>query len=260
MGLKSLYKKIFNKKTRPIDNHNRVKILFHHEVDKDVQSMLFPLNLMQFINFSSKYLIKHDFITPNKAKTIFVSVFWTILRIIPFASRSITKMTMGLWKADIFMLCLAFVDIFFYSFCFIVVNIFNIVHAKFDIATVLVIQEFHRLFNNTRTIKSITKWNWIAVILISSFHLVIAIVNSAHGSPWFMIICNIFLFCFDANMVYAIRLISSLEDNVISCINEVVEPHNYYENKRDFKFVAYNKILECYNLFKITYQPLVSYF
>lgn len=58
------------------------EILLNNYVDKEVQKILMPLNILQRITFCPKYRIKSNFITPNDGSTYVISFILTILFIV----------------------------------------------------------------------------------------------------------------------------------------------------------------------------------
>lgn len=72
------------------NNENRqVKIVFHKLVDKDIQSMLRPLNIVQTVCFCPKYRIKNNIIFPTSRLSNIMSIFGTVMFIFVFLSRII---------------------------------------------------------------------------------------------------------------------------------------------------------------------------
>ena len=163
-------------------------------------------------------------------------------------------------KHDFVMRIFIFGDLFLYFFVFVIIYILNIVHSKDNIACVLALQDIQIFFNNRITFKVFTKGNWIRFFLIAGFHFFFCIFDYFIGIPWPILICGLVLFGFDAIMVYAIRIISWLEAYVVLWNEEVLKSQNSDGNKVNLleMYHAYNKILECYWVFKKYYQHLVS--
>ncbi|PZC83178.1 hypothetical protein B5X24_HaOG200823 [Helicoverpa armigera] len=67
---------------------NVVDVSFPNNVDKDVQAMLFPLNLMQNVLLCPKYRIKNNIISPNSVISNVISLIATIGYIILFRLRN----------------------------------------------------------------------------------------------------------------------------------------------------------------------------
>ena len=259
MRLRESYYKLFKKKTCPIDDPNdEAETHIDHVVDKDVQSMLLPLNLMQTIIFLPKYSIKYDFIRSNNVKTKLISFVATILRVCQYAFRSAHVMSFP--TRYLYFHCLVLLDTLFYPSVFVIIYVLNIVYVKINIAIVLSFQEFHRLLSTTKIIKSITKWNWISVILIFIHHFIFFTTVLHFGIAWFVVLCNFILVIFDVNILYAIRLINCFETYVNYSHSILFKAQSHDIDKHICKFCAYNKILECYILFKKFYEPLVSIF
>ncbi|XP_047035442.1 uncharacterized protein LOC124641416 [Helicoverpa zea] len=57
-----------------------MRILFKNILDKDVQLMLWPLNLMQYMMLCPKYQIKNNLITPNNLISNIISIIATSYR------------------------------------------------------------------------------------------------------------------------------------------------------------------------------------
>ncbi|XP_075985620.1 uncharacterized protein LOC142982821 [Anticarsia gemmatalis] len=77
--------------------------ILHNSIDQDVQTMLYPLNLMQTILFGSKYRIKDGFISPNSGLTNFILLCGNISFILAFlyhAERRLCKNIKRLYRTS----------------------------------------------------------------------------------------------------------------------------------------------------------------
>ena len=74
--------KIFKK------NRNNIPGILKNTVDKDVQAMLLPLNLMQYFSFCPKYRITNNVITSNGVISNFVFMTVTLIFILSFVFRT----------------------------------------------------------------------------------------------------------------------------------------------------------------------------
>ncbi|PZC77048.1 hypothetical protein B5X24_HaOG200697 [Helicoverpa armigera] len=236
----------------------------HNFVDKDVQTMLWPLNLIENILLCPKYCIKNNIIKFNSLTCILVSVIGFIicesLRLYRIYNLHFDYFTRNFNNIKYIM---AYVDFVLFSFGFFIVYFVNIFHMKYNVLFVLKFQNIHRFLNEKKYFMRYIIFYRISVVIIPIFFTGVILYSFLRHSVTVMdCICAISLICFDTNYVYAIRMMKLLkskvdlwniqigqlqkldQDEKVICCNKMLE--------------AYKNILDCLDLYKTVFQPLVS--
>lgn len=238
-----------------------VKDISNNKVNKDVQSMLMPLNLMQHIMFCPKYRIKDNVITPNSRISNFVSMIATVVFIYIFIFNMCEMISVELTGFNYF-LCVY--NGIYTSFGFVMNFMTGVIQTKSNVKFVLTFQNVHRFINNETSFNHIIIWNWIVVLGILGFDVIFTVYLHINiGFPFYSAYTAYLVIFFDCNIIYVIQIINCLENKVklwniriynSQDIEEVTCGQNY--NTRLFQ--AYFEILQCYDIFKHTFQQFVS--
>ena len=230
-------------------------------VDKNVQSMFLPLNLMDFIILSPKYRIKNDILTPNSFISVFVSMIATLIAILTFVHMTYV-ITIDISLEHTTSASLSFFNCTFVCFGFALNFMIGLILTKSNVQFVLVFQKVHRFMNNQAGFNNVIIWTWITVIMIfSSYVIVLTFLYANMGAPFNAVYAAYFYIIFDVNIIYAIRVIRFLEDKVvlwnIRAFNplEIENMHGEIYGSRVLQ--AYAEILECYDIFKHNFQAFV---
>lgn len=249
------------------NKNSRIIILVDDSVDKDLQSILRPLNLMLNILLYPKYCIKNNFIKPNSLLCTSVS-FCTAVCISfvyvyrwrqYYANDDIRKYFNIIYTSSL-------IDIGFYSFGFTAKAFMNIYHAKYNIKFVLSLQKVHRFLNSTKQSRTFIIGNWLWLVFIFSMYCVFIYIPITFflEIPIYSWITDMFLIYFDVNMIYTIRLIQLLKDKVKlwneEIMSKVVSKNVSCKTFCRNMFDAYANILECYHIYEITSTRLVIKF
>lgn len=238
---------------------NRVRINQRNhinKIDEDVQAILLPLNILQYVIISPKYSIKNNTISSNnyiaKISTILCITFSSAL----YFYHAITMPS----RITLFIKCIHYFDFFFYTIGYLINYTFNNIYSEFNIYCVLNLQNIIRSFKNIR-IKRLIFQNWISVIfmviiVITMFSLRRIYVPRLSDVD---ILYWLALICFDINMLYAIRFVNLLKYNAGLWNKRFKSKDSFDDNVCcDRKFKDYESIVECYKYFKLSFEPLVS--
>ncbi|KAF9799857.1 hypothetical protein SFRURICE_017091 [Spodoptera frugiperda] len=236
-------------------------------IDKDLESMFFPLHLMQSVLLNPKYIIKKGLIKPTNILYKLLSVVLTVLlgfvylyRVQDLGCNIIILQYLSTMYYS------AYFDLVFYSIGFTAISILNVFNSKHNIEFFLKIQDLHRALNNDTSSKRFIKWNWIYVIgnVFVSFFTSIVICFLLH-IPIYMYVCCVSLILFDATMVYATRMIAFLADKTNLWADKVKRiilhrsacVHN--EDSCEAMFQAFKHILESYEMYKSSFQLMILF-
>ena len=235
-------------------------------VDKDVQALLFPLNLMQNIVIYPKYRIKNNFIYPNSRPAKFVSLCFMILSIFIFSYR-VYELHVSLPVRSFINIAYitSYFDVIFYSIGFVINYVGNVMRTKRNIMFVLKIQDVHRFLNNDIYFKRFTICNWTsAVVIFGSYVCIAAYIYSEFDISASILFYGFTIICFDLNIAYATRLIKLLQHKVdlwniqAQRLQQMDQRDNETCCKRMFQ--AYVNIIECYEIYKKSFQYMVCLF
>lgn len=243
------------------------KILMNNYVDKDLQSMLYPLNLTQKYVFCPKYRIENDHIVPVGLVHKLINLCFVIMSLLLFTYRWYTryfnKKISEFYKvSDFYTNCL--------DFSFTLVNILlnnSTMYFKSNdyITFVLKLRDIHRFINNKIGFNRFIVGNWISIVLIFSYAVTFVLsVCIILRLPFHDYMCGFILCSVDLNTVYVIRLIKILKEKVLlwnslTCKSSIMsdkERSEFYLRM----FQAYENILGCFNAYKRSFQIVVSFF
>ena len=251
-------------KNRNIRRINPVKLVSNDTVDKDVQSMLLPLNLMQNIIFYPKYRIKNGVITPNSLFSKIVSMIATLVFIFGFVHFSYTALTTlkGLGHPT-FMHVVSCYNCIFYCFGVVLNFMIELFRTKRNVQFVLKFQKVHRFINNQSGFNNIIIWTWIIVIVILSIYGIAFTYLNTKIASRFHSNCYVYiLIVFDFNIVYITRILRFLENEVVLWNIRDFNPHEIENmhggNYHNRALQAYVEIMQCYDMFKHIFQEFVS--
>ena len=217
---------------RVVVQNNPENISLKNVVYEDVQSILFPLNLMQYFMLCPKYRIHNHLITPNNLISHLLSFIGVVLFLIIFAFHAhalyFDADTLGFPKfADFWGF---FSDFIFFSVGFIMNFVLGIVNSKNNISFVLTFQEVHRFLNNEITSKRFIICNWIIVILFPLLYIfVYTYVFIKLGLPVPLLYCMYLLIFMNYNVIYATRVLK-----LFSIIKSILSIYLWNEMYVDF--------------------------
>lgn len=245
------------KKNRVFAKEYVVDVSLKNAVDKDVQSMLLPLNLSQYLMFSPNYRIKDNIITPNSSFSVFVSIFGALVFSFTTIHRAYTFYFYKEYLGDtIFMYIVTYYDCFYNC---------TVIQTKSKIDFVLTFQNVHRFLNDGPSFGRIITWNWITTVsaLTGYVSVLSYFIYKLHLSFLRMISCYFMVF-FDLKVSYLIRVMRMLEEKVhlwnTQALNSGVM--NSIDTKEFSKKMlqAYVDILKCYDFQINCFQYSVSEF
>lgn len=244
---------------------NRIEVLLDNKVDTDIQSMLLPLNLMQYVLFSPKYSLKNNFITTNSFISSACALLVVLCFILVFAYRIYFMQSNKIMtKYFPFLYLSSYPDIIFYSIGFINNFLMNIVESQRNIRFVLIYQDVHRSLSigtgKENSLKKFVVWNWTCIIIIFSFFIISE--NYLYFSlhlPHYFYFTSLLIICFDANVVYAIGLLRILIDKLLLFNTKIRSLTTQGAGKTHCieLFQIYVNIMQCYEHYIMSFQKSV---
>ena len=255
--------KLLNRKIFHNFKSHRVQVLSNNLVDKDVQSLLLPWNLLKSMQFCPLYSMKDNFIVSNSRLSKCISCCGTIF-IISYLLHSIyigfiEVMTYKLGP----MICSFFVVNIAITIAACLINLIQIFNASENVSFVLKYQDVHRKLNDEIKFKRFIIGNWIALISLSVIGLSANILFcTLIGASIHEIFSGIIVLSFDANILYAIRFIQLLESKVDLWNIQVLQYQNMQDMDREGHckrmIETYVNILDCYDNYRVFFQLMVS--
>ena len=259
-----------------METHNRdidtaielhAKPELNNQVDKKVQQIFFPLNLMQILLLNPMYHIKNNFIYPNNcfnkfmlvsSAVFFVTIYFFCLLEVMLDDNFLRYCSVN------FLIFTSTFEVHFKSFGFIMNSTIHFIYSKKSVLFVLYFQEVHRFLSNSADIKRSIISNWISVASIFMFFFMIVTYDNIffYKPPWNMILFKLILATQDSNLIYIIRLMRLLTDAVkLWNIQLLLIQRNGCCKLQTVKmFQAYDQILKCYNIVRSIYQVPVSFY
>lgn len=247
-----------------LSRRTNFQIQLENYIDKEIQSMLLPLDLIQNIFLFPKYRIKNNCIYPNTLMSNLISACGVIIFMFFFVHHiyDVGHYNYIREKLD-FAYMNSYADIFMYGIGFSINYINRLTQATSSIMFVLKVQNVHRFLNNGSYFDRFIVSNWICMVAIVCFYLVIiTLVTVIFKLSIYTLMKSLCLMCFDCNVIYAIRLIQLLTHKLHLWD---IEAQNFRRledsSTKDYckrMFQVYSHILECYNLFRSIFQYLVN--
>lgn len=229
-------------------------------VDKDIQAMLLPLNLMKTIVLSPKYRIRNDVITPNDIFNKFLLICGTVFSMFIYFYRIIhifddaAQTYVYLVIQDVG----TFTDFFFNFSGFFMNFLIVLIHSKNYVTMVLTIQNVHRFANDEVRTNIFIRNNWIGItIFLFGFSLFFFYQYFTYPNLPFYILANVLaLIGYDSDMIYAIILMKLLEDKVVQWNHRIL--FDQIETCPKKSFTVYLEILKSFNIYKMVTHLTVS--
>lgn len=214
-------------------------------VDKDVQSMLLPLDLMQYFSFCPKYYIKSNILYPNSFFSNFVSTIVTLvffcLNILCAYLHVLNKDSLGHTPFSYFS-CQK--DCIFYCLVFAMNFVIGVIQTKKHVQFVTTFQKVHRFLKNDTCFKHFIIWNWIHGIIALLFYVfVFSYFVVLLDAPLYSVYNGYLLVVFYFNVIYATRFIK-LSKNKVILLNYHVLNSREQENK--YKIFFNKNIFEAF--------------
>ena len=242
--------------------------LSNNFIDKDVQSMLFPLNLMQIVSsFCPKYRIRNNFISSNSLLSTFVSfcasIIFIALLFYSLVYKHIGEHNDIEWDLSIPRYITSKIDFVLFTFGIISNFLRSFLHTKQNVIFVLKFQEINRCINTNISLKYFIIGNWFTFILFFTMICTVGIFFGLITKITFTTFTNtLILSNFDINIIYVTRLIQLLKVKVDLWNIQVLQYQGMEDRDREDHckrmFRAYGNVLLCYEILKNSFQQMVS--
>ena len=252
------------RKFRSYRERHRVEIYLYNVVDKDVQSMLLPLNMMNIISFCPKYRINNNLITANNRFSKFMSLSVTTLFILIFVYNIYDRQTLYLsMNFNVLEIVVNIVNCSLFTFWFISNCTRSVFKTKDSILSVLKLQRIHRFINNEKKFKFFIISNWVTVILfLAVFVSSLIYITDLQVVSVFVVFGFLGFLIIDTHLICAIRLIQLLKDKVDLWNVQALQYQSMEDRVEEIHcermFEAYVDVLDCYDIYKLSAQQLVS--
>lgn len=246
-----------------ITKNKPIEFLISNCLNKDVQKMFYPLDLMNKLFFSSRYDVRDNFVTPN-GKIYHITKFSIAMSVLTFflyqALNSNYKIGAGLDDSAVIMVFVIFITIVYYG-GFTLLLFLNFKHANKNVFFILTIQMIYEEIDYKKRVQNFILWNWFSILSavgINMFMLLLYyyFLNHLDSIEFF---CDFVFITFDIHLVYAIRIIILLKEFLEIWSTDILSMSYDEENyeKCEIMFSVYKNILRAFNLYKTLYQVLV---
>ncbi|XP_026728136.1 uncharacterized protein LOC113494146 [Trichoplusia ni] len=256
-------KRLFLKKKNNQNTRNDitvVEVMLNNLVDKDIQSLLLPLNFATNIILCPKYRIKDNFITPNQ----FVYTITAILVACAVASFFIYRLyiLVNVMRIVTIVYFELIFDVCFYVIGFIFTFILNVIQSNRNINFILTYQDVHRYLKMGGSMKRFVFWSWMT-IYTSSFCYCIMILYFVFVQhfPHYLWINTIISSFYDSNIWNAIVFVQILNVMLGKWKNNL--DHGLYgvdEVNVGNMSQAFVNILNCYNEYVRLFRNVILYY
>ncbi|PZC77084.1 hypothetical protein B5X24_HaOG200734 [Helicoverpa armigera] len=240
---------------KAVKNNNNI-------VDKDIQSMLLPLNLMHYIMCCPRYHIKNNLIIPNGLISHCVSIIGTIVFIALLCYRTYVLSSEYTAMFDVLVYYYSYYDIVYYTFGLTMGCTLSIIQTKKNVEFVLIFQKVHRFLNDETSFKNLIVFNWIFFVAAIVCHFFIVSGFFSLLTYYSKFVWTAYLLVFlDFYIINVIRAIKLIEDKArlwsLNLLNKNIENMDV-QNYCKRMFESYFNILKCYDIIKVCFQQFVS--
>lgn len=250
------------------------EFLLNNYVDEDIKAMLRPINFMMSTQLLQKYTIRDNFITSNsivvKSLSFCITLILMLIQIREDFHNVIEKLPTPSFQ-KVFPISYIIFNACFYNTGIIINFITNIRNSENNIDLILTIQKVHK---TTKTYKNYSStlsiWSWFYVTCYMFYYVVRILIKFIIRK--FFSVSSILIFFYNANMIYAIRLIIIIRYELTiwiiqvqrdsECCNIEIPEKDITCEERDFKknYKAFFNILRAFNLYKDVNQGMVSFY
>lgn len=234
----------------------QVKLLLNNRLDKNIQKIVQPVNIMLSLSFSKNYKISDSYITPCEKKynilLFFIVLVFNLLCIFHVIANKLDDFgTNGITALFIIFL------FFFYFLIASAISCWPFVTSFITAATFFLFWGSKKF--TKKSVRNYIILNWIllsAVVCITIFARTI----------YFLFVDFMFLdisftiinLAFDCNLVYSISLMSLLTKYLNEWVNQQLFQQNEgVEEYYDIVFVVYKNIFEAFKLYVKCFRELV---
>lgn len=236
-------------------------IFLNNAIDKEIQSLLLPLDLLQNIMLLPKYSIRDNFIYPNSMVLKYIGLCAAIVY-----SASGAYRTYGFYNDRIIRVyfegtyIMSYLDFLFYAGRYFMIYNLNVVQTNSNVSFVLRYQKIHRFFKNSTYIKCFNFWSWFSVIFIVFWLIFILATLLVTRAPFYLIIYFTFVILFDLCSIHASRLITLLKNSVVLLNVEIksLEYTRVDQGHCNKLWKTYLNILKCYDSYICFHRHHVS--
>ncbi|PZC79303.1 hypothetical protein B5X24_HaOG201000 [Helicoverpa armigera] len=236
-----------------------------NKVDKDLQSIFLPLNLLQILVLNPKFYIRKNLVKPNDCLQKLILMCGLVI----FLSGYVYRVTEIILDDNLkrygsinFLYYASYFDFVFYSSGFIMNVIIHCKQSSKMVTFVLIFQKIH-VFLNTGSIKRSVIRNWTNVTVIFVFYILVMLFSSLsiyNQASWNFALNLLYLASLDSNIIYAISLMRLLVDKLeLWSVRVLMTSTDGNDVTYRYQmFEAYKQILKCYDLCKDVFQQQVS--
>lgn len=249
-------------------NINRpVKLLLNNRLDKEVQRIVQPFNIIDSVFFTSKYKIRNKYIYPCDKKyhillfiTITFSNMFCIFRMFNDQYHDFLELN----KSILVLNTLFWFSVVMVFFSYVLLIVCNIFHSQSNVSLILSIQEINMTINISKSIQSYVIWNWISLFTVLCVHILVAVYFyvSKASINFFELSTELLVVQYDFNLVYGIRLTTLFTKYLKEWVKNISVINNHVQGDEygNIYFKAYCNILEAYKIYSKCFRILVSVF
>ncbi|PZC77053.1 hypothetical protein B5X24_HaOG200702 [Helicoverpa armigera] len=266
------FKTVCDKRNKKIKVKPRINMpteaKLNNEIDKDLQSVLKPLNLIQGLFIMAKYKISDNRIQKDTLLYNLLSIICLIIyRLVNFYKITISSLNRD-WEGTRFFIYMSNInDTIFYTFGFVLNNCINIFYSDSNILLVLKLQQVHRILKiNSKHLNDLISFYWRFIISFFISHLLFEMYFIFQFPVYTMygVLLSFAILTTDINIIYAYFLMKLLNKTLRVWIEEIQKLRNFVTFSINDSywiemFNAFEYILKVYNFIRKVFKLMVSY-
>lgn len=242
------------------------EILLNNFVEKDIQAILRPLNVITIMFLTAKYQIRDNFITPNTFMYHSCTFLATVLCVSVFFLRAYFIVYDEKQAFDVVRYWYNVTDFIMYFFGYMWNISTNISSTHINVDLVLRLQCAYKLLNISQNeIKNITFFNWACTTCLLTSYIIKAILcwNYNLMASIYDLIIVLIVICFDYCILYLSRLLHLVQTSTKVLIEKIRFSENseemLVESYYSTMFEAYDEILKVYDIIEESFKGQVRF-
>lgn len=217
------------------------------------------MDILQTLAFYPNYCIKNNFITPNSRISTLMSLFGILFYLSILFYHLLIYFEYNHTILDL----ISFIhNCSYFAFGYVLYFIVGVKYSVQNTKFVLTFQDVHRFLNDRASFRHLTTWVWVLIISYISLFLMYCFSIRYYFRVNIYVVLILIVIIFDLRLIHAVILIKLLEMKFLLWNKEALKTQDNQskETKLHHRKMseAFDKLFECYNLFKDAFEHSVS--
>lgn len=236
------------------------EILLNNVLDKDLQKMLLPFNIMHTVIFLKLYSIRDNFITSNSFQIKIECFSCLVVMLLFFIYFKVTEVFENFNKrVQLLGKIISCIDLFFYPIAILCLFEHKVCNSNGNIKFIIKLQEIEKITKFSKNNKMYTVGNWSLGIGL----FVYIFVNFIYGLCYkFSVYDYVAMYYINMNSMYSTRIMNLIINHMKICTSQLKAKFDSSGNV-DLEIkelhMCYMNILDAFTIFKKTLRAAVRH-